>query len=135
MARFGTGSKHKLSTVHPDLQEIFNEVIKHFDCTVTAGIRTEAEQKALYAKGRTEPGNIVTNADGVKNKSMHQSGNAVDCVPYPEMWSDETKLRELGWFVKGVAADLKSQGVITHDLVWGGLWDFVDMPHYEIKTN
>ncbi|WP_445147328.1 hypothetical protein [Dyella sp. Tek66A03] len=30
------------------------------DFTVTAGYRTHAEQDALYAQGRTKPGNVVT---------------------------------------------------------------------------
>jgi hypothetical protein len=54
--------------------------------TVTGGVRTAAGQKALYAQGRTAPGSIVTNADGVKNKSSRQVksdsyGYAVDLYP------------------------------------------------------
>jgi peptidoglycan L-alanyl-D-glutamate endopeptidase CwlK len=35
-------------------------------------LRTVEEQQALYAQGRTAPGRIVTNADGVRNLSRHQ---------------------------------------------------------------
>jgi hypothetical protein len=34
--------------------------------------RTDAEQAAEYAKGRTQPGRIVTYADGIVVKSKHQ---------------------------------------------------------------
>ena len=128
MYYFSQKSKDKLSTVHEDLQKLFNEVIQHFDCTITSGLRTLEEQQALYAQGRTKPGAIVTNVDGELNKSNHQSGNAVDVVPYPEMWSDEDKLREFGGFVLGVAA------MLNIEIEWGGRWkQIVDMPHYQIR--
>ena len=45
---------------------------------VSSSIRSQAEQQRLFAKGRTSPGAIVTNADGVRSKSNHQLGRAVD---------------------------------------------------------
>ena len=41
MAKFSEHSKRELSTVHPDLQEIFNEVILRFDCTILEGKRSQ----------------------------------------------------------------------------------------------
>ena len=134
MPKFSNKSLKKLRTVHPDLQTLFQVVVKYFDCTVTSGLRTREEQEALYAQGRTKPGNIVTNADGVIHKSNHQGGNAVDVVPYPEMWSDKKKLREFGGFVLGIAAILKDQGVIDIDVEWGGHWRFLDLPHFQVKS-
>jgi len=46
---------------------------------VTQGLRTWAEQDALYAQGRTTPGSIVTNAKG--GESWHNFGLAFDVVP------------------------------------------------------
>ena len=43
-----------------------------FPMIVTDGARTDEEQQALYAKGRTLPGKIVTNADGITHRSAHQ---------------------------------------------------------------
>lgn len=43
---------------------------------IVQGLRTIDEQNALYAKGRTKPGKIVTNARG--GKSYHNYGLAVD---------------------------------------------------------
>jgi peptidoglycan L-alanyl-D-glutamate endopeptidase CwlK len=51
---------------------------------ITDGVRTAEMQAALYQIGRSKPGTIVTNADGVKVKSKHQPheddgyGHAVD---------------------------------------------------------
>lgn len=46
---------------------------------VVQGLRTIAEQDALYAQGRTAPGEIVTNAKGTQ--SWHCLGCAVDVDP------------------------------------------------------
>ncbi len=133
MPEFSQKSKDKLVTVHQDLQVIFNEVVKHFDCTIIYGIRTEEEQQALYAKGRTASGGIVTNCDGVVKKSRHQSGSAVDVAPYPIDWADTDRFRQFGWFVKGVISTLKRYGAIENDIKWGGDWkNFVDLPHWEL---
>lgn len=128
MFYFSKKSKDTLATVNNNLQRLFNEVIKYFDCTVVSGFRTVAEQQELYARGRTTPGNIVTNADGVNVKSNHQLGNAVDVVPYPEMWSDEEKLSEFGGFVLGVASQMNI------NIEWGGHWNFIDKPHFQTKS-
>ena len=38
---------------------------------VTEGFRTKEQQDALYAKGRTKPGKIVTNAKGSNLSLIH----------------------------------------------------------------
>jgi peptidoglycan LD-endopeptidase CwlK len=96
------------------------------------GVRTAEEQAALYAIGRTKPGKIVTNADGVTNKSNHQSkddgyGHAVDCVfltnGQPD-WSDD-----LPWSTYGRCATAVG-------LRWGGDWkSFIDRPHVELPRS
>jgi peptidoglycan L-alanyl-D-glutamate endopeptidase CwlK len=134
MPSFSQSSLKKLYTVHQDLITIFNYVVKDYDCTVTSGLRTLEEQQVLFAKGRTEPGDIVTNADGIHVKSNHQSGNAVDVVPYPSMWSDVDELISFGNYVLGAAAILKRYGAVENDIEWGGKWtSFVDYPHFQLK--
>lgn len=138
MPFFSASSKEKLLTVHPDLQLVFLEVVKEVDCTVVSGLRTFKEQRILYSQGRTMPGPIVTNCDGFRKKSNHQSdtpiGNAVDVVPYPIDWNDRDRFYHFAGFARGVAWQL---GV---DLRWGGDWDsdyvlndqsFYDFPHFE----
>jgi peptidoglycan L-alanyl-D-glutamate endopeptidase CwlK len=89
---------------------------------------------ALYAKGRSKPGKIVTYKDGVERRSYHQTGNAVDVVPYPISWGNIERFRQFGWFVKGVATTLKRNGQIDSDVTWGGDWTrFKDYPHFEIR--
>jgi len=143
MPRFGKSSMSKLRTVHPDLQTLFQVVVKYFDCTVVYGNRTTEEQQALYAQGRTKPGGIVTNCDGVKNKSKHQGGNAVDAVPYPIDWSDTNRMKYFAGFVIGIARILKDQGIIDSEIRSGYDWDgdtevkdtnFIDLPHFQIQN-
>jgi len=91
---------------------------------VAQGFRSFAEQDALYAQGRTKPGNIVTNARG--GQSNHNYGVAVDLCLYTQDGSDVI------WTVEGnfrkVIAAMKGQG-----FKWGGDWvSFKDYPHFEL---
>ena len=131
MPEFSAKSRKRLLTVHPDLQTLFLEVIKHRDCSVISGLRSEDEQRALYASGRSEPGKIVTHRDGINRRSLHQTGLAVDVIPYPEGY-DEDDLRDFGNFVKGIAVIMKRYGAIDKNITWGGDWEWKDKPHWEI---
>ena len=114
---------------------------------VTSTLRTQAEQAALYAQGREplaavnakraaakmpllrleENRYTVTNADGVKHKSNHQSGKALDAVPEQggnPVWPPASDIR---W--KQIAGVFQQ-----HGFAWGGEWkDLPDLPHYEYK--
>jgi RHS repeat-associated protein len=86
---------------------------------IAQGHRTYAEQDALYAKGRTAPGSIVTKARG--GYSNHNFGLAFDIVGITngkvDYNLDWTKLSGIG----------KSNG-----FDWGGDWkSFQDKPHFE----
>lgn len=77
-------SEARLSKVHPVLaakvkQMAVTLATEGIIIRVTQGLRTYQEQDALYAQGRTTPGNIVTNAIG--GKSYHNYGLAVDVIP------------------------------------------------------
>lgn len=74
--RFSNASIEKLKSVHPDLIRVMQRTIEisPVDFKITHGLRTQAEQDALYAQGRTTPGKIVTNT----RKSRHIGGFAVD---------------------------------------------------------
>lgn len=100
-----------------------------FPMILTDGMRTEEEQRALYAIGRTKPGRIVTAADGITVRSQHQVkpdgyGYAADCcflVDGRPSWSDD-----LPWEAYGACA--RAVG-----LRWGiriGTW--IDRPHVEL---
>lgn len=86
--------------------------------------RTKEEQDALYAKGRTAPGNIVTNAKGSSYSSHHQWGTAFDIYRSDGkgVYTDSD-----GFFEK-VGKIGKSIG-----LEWGGDWKSpVDKPHFQL---
>jgi len=86
--------------------------------------RTKEEQDALYAKGRTAPGNIVTNAKGSSYSSHHQWGTAFD------IYRNDGKgvYTDSDGFFKKVGKIGKSIG-----LEWGGDWKSpVDKPHFQL---
>lgn len=132
MPKFGKVSAEKLATCHPDLQRLFNEVIKHVDCTIICGHRGQAEQDAAVAAGNSK----VKWPNGMHNK---MPSLAVDVMPYPVNWSDSpANIEHLNYFagiVKGIAL---SMGI---NIRWGHDWNrdtkpdttgLVDRPHYEL---
>ena len=137
-------SKERLDSTHQDLQTIFHYVIQIVDNSIVYGLRTAEEQFALYRIGRRDVGNnqllitdekkVVTYKDGYVNKSKHQSGMAIDVVPYPGGWkAPQKRFFELAGVIKATAYLLKKHGDISHDIDWGyDLWDW-DLCHYELK--
>ena len=142
MPNFGTRSYDNLhGTKNEPIIRLFEEVVKEVDCTVVSGVRLTTEQQLLYAQGRTMPGPIVTNCDGIHNLSSHQVdelgiGHGVDVVPYPIDWKDIKRFYHFIGFVRGVAWKM---GI---EIISGSDWDsdyvlndqdFYDLPHYETK--
>ena len=128
MAKFGSKSREKLSTCDERLQKVFNEVIKHVDCSVLEGHRDERRQDKLYEEGKTK----VRYPMGRHNT---KPSRAVDVVPYPIDWEDRERFHLFGGFVLGVAYRM---GI---SLRWGGDWNmnfevddnkFDDFPHFEL---
>lgn len=148
MATFGAASLKKLEGVHPDLVKVIKESIKEtpVDFSIVYGVRSTAEQKRLYALGRTvvnpdgktakKPlGNIVTQKNGTTNKSNHQVkadgyGHAIDFVPYLNGKIDWNATNEFKVIVAHIMATAKCLGV---DIEAGLYWkSFVDAPHIEL---
>ncbi len=100
---------------------------EHTFILVVSGLRTAAEQNALYAQGRSVKGHIVTNARA--GFSMHNYGLAADIVPYTTgeggalNWVSTTPQ-----FQRMVGA-MKAQG-----LEWGGDWkgSLGDFDHFQL---
>ena len=129
MPKFGRKSKENLNTCDSRLQKIFNEVIKHVDCSVLEGHRSKDRQNKLYEEEKTK----VRYPDGRHNR---QPSSAVDVTPYPVDWKDRERQTLFAGFVIGVASQM---GI---NLRWGGDWDqdfqvvdnrFDDFPHFELK--
>jgi peptidoglycan L-alanyl-D-glutamate endopeptidase CwlK len=125
MPQFSKSSKSKLETCHPDLQKLFNEVIKEKDCVIICGARTLEEQQKAFKGG-------FSKLDGIVKKSKHQIDRyqplslAVDVLPFPLKWDDKLGHIVFSDYVKFVA---KKLGI---KITWGGDWKFVDRPHYQL---
>ena len=129
MPYFGKSSKKRLNTCESNLQKVFNEVIKHVDCSVLEGHREKDRQNKLFEEGKTK----VKYPNGRHNR---QPSSAVDVTPYPVDWKDRERQTLFAGFVIGVASQM---GI---NLRWGGDWDqdfqvvdnrFDDFPHFELK--
>ena len=128
MPRFGKRSNVNLASCDERLQKVFNEVIKHVDCSVLEGHRGEERQNKLQEEGKSK----VRYPDGRHNASP---SNAVDVAPYPIDWDDRERFHLFAGFVLGVASGM------GYTLRWGGDWNmnfevddnkFDDFPHFEI---
>ena len=128
MASFGKASKRRLKTCDPKIQEIFNEVIKTVDCTVTEGMRGEEKQNRYFDEGKTK-------VKFPKGKHNANPSRAIDVYPYPVDMKDRERFTLFAGFVLGIA---KSKGI---KMRWGGCWknnfdpktnNFDDMPHFEL---
>jgi peptidoglycan L-alanyl-D-glutamate endopeptidase CwlK len=96
---------------------------------VVQGLRTVAEQDALYAQGRTTPGKIVTNCKG--GFSYHNYGLAVDVVPSQfapdQPYNPDWNSAHPAW--KRMEAVGQSLGLDS-----GATWrSFPDAPHFQIS--
>lgn len=99
------------------------------DWGYSAGLRTKAEQMHLYAQGRTLNGRIVTNADGVINKSPHQSGRALDFFAYIDGKASYAQHH----LAVIAAVHLQAAVQLGHKLAWGGFFtSLFDGPHIEL---
>ncbi len=135
-------SQDRIDQLHPSIRLDVSNLIEKINTKVLTGrakvriaqgLRTFAEQDALYAQGRTKPGKKVTNAKG--GQSIHNYGLAVDIVLILDgktaSWdekSDFDRDQQLDWIE--VVTEFKRAG-----FSWGGDWrTFKDMPHFE-KTS
>lgn len=118
-----------IGDLHPELREkvfVLKSLCKNRGLLIGIGecLRTKAEQDALYAKGRTAPGKVVTNAKGSTYSSMHQWGVAFDFYRNDERGA----YNDSDDFFKKVGEVGKSIG-----LLWGGDWkNPVDKPHFQL---
>ncbi|MGF1706967.1 M15 family metallopeptidase [Enterovibrio baiacu] len=121
-------SKSRMRGVHRDLIKVVERAIEltQFDFGITSGMRTAAEQNALFKDGKSQ-------LDGYARKSRHQSGHAIDFVVYDEngdvTWGWSYYL-QVSYAFKQAALEL---GV---KIKWGGDWvSFKDGPHIELDKS
>lgn len=113
-----------LDTLHPDAKAFALSVFaKALDTEVATSIkvlstrRLCATQNALYAQGRTAPGQIVTHARGCQ--SWHVAGRAIDFMPTP---ADAATYRKIGDIAKSLGG------------AWGGDFKVFDKTTQEWKA-
>ena len=128
MPRFSERSRRNLSQCDERLQRVFNEVIKHFDCTVITGHRSKVEQNIAFRAGKSK-------LRFPQSKHNRMPSLAADVMPYPIDWNDRERMTLFAGRVLGIA---QMMGVT---LRWGGDWDrdtevkdnrFDDLVHFEI---
>ncbi len=134
----------KLAGVHPLLVSAVGRIqaamqALGFTMIVTDGVRTVAEQAALYAKGRTAPGHIVTNCDGELKRSNHQPhadgfGHAVDLTFMDDHGTPIARDDDFpSWDEKKFPFGLYGAMAKALHLRWGGDWNAPhDTPHIEL---
>ncbi len=94
-----------------------------FGIPSTGGLRSTEDQAKLFEDG-------VSKADGVNNKSYHQSGKALDVYAYVDGKASWDKLH----LSLIAAAMLQASAQLGYELKWGGLWkSWQDYPHFEIR--
>lgn len=121
-----------LSDAHPVLAHLWPVLLSKYitenpghDLRITCTYRTPEEQQVLYAQGRTRPGGIVTQIDGVHTLSNHnhRPSRAIDfaVVIAGKMVWDVALYLPVGKLAEAAG------------LVWGGDWPhFKDYPHIEL---
>jgi len=128
MPSFGTASRQRLDTCHPDLIQVCELVIENYDFTVLEGNRSNARQDELFRQGKSK-------LKAGESKHNSSPSRAVDIAPYPIDWDDLHRFYLLAGFMFQGASQL---GV---KLRWGGDWDgdwihtdqtFHDLPHFEL---
>jgi len=142
---FGNRSIKNIQTTHRILQQLATAVMarSEFDFGVldNGGLRTAAEQNKLFKEGASQ-------CDGIIKKSYHQSGLAIDFVPYIGGYTWKNK--EAFLHIAKIAFE-EIENIFTEDyhLHWGGYWSAKDLdgdgilevtdklgwdlPHFELR--
>lgn len=140
--KFSQRSLERMEGVHPDLVLIFKEAILispiDFGIPEYGGVRPDDIQNILFKDGKSK-------CDGYKIKSKHQlkdgeeHGMALDFYAYIDggaSWKWH-HLSMVAGVIMITAKRLKQEGLITHDILWGGTFGSScfsgwDMPHVEL---
>lgn len=113
-------SKKNLKTLHPDLQKLCNKVAESADIRIECGYRGKEAQEKAFNNG-------FSKAHFGQSPHNYEPALAVDILPYPQLYSSNSKFRELAGFIKITAIDL---GIAVD---WGGDWNsFKDYPHWQL---
>lgn len=119
MFSFSERSKQRRAGIDPRLVEIDDLAITltlvDFGHPKHAGLRTPAEQFALFSSGRSQ-------CDGKTHRSNHQDGKALDFYAYVDgkaSWRPD-HLAMVG------CAYFQAAAMLSYRIKWGGLWRSLD---------
>lgn len=154
------GVQRRIELLHPEMQKRVKKFLQEcksngVNVSVIETLRTTEVQQAYFSQGREhledvnekrriaglyeisekENKKIITNCDGIKNKSNHQAkedgfGYAVDIVPVDDkarpLWNARQEVWELiGYIAETCGLDWCAGG---YGQTWGKGWD---NPHFE----
>lgn len=122
-------SEKVIATLLPEVKPYARSLVQKaaavgLNIKIISGLRTYEEQDALYAQGRTTPGDKVTNAKG--GQSNHNFGIAFDIGVFEgtKYLNNSPKYGAIG--ILGVELGLE----------WGGNWkSIVDQPHFQLRPD
>lgn len=129
--KFSSKSLERLETCHEDLQKLFLEVIKHFDCSIICGHRNQEDQDEAFRTGKSK----LKWPLGKHNSFLSLAVDVAPCLNGKVDWSDHNYFKFFAGFVLGVASQMKIK------VRWGGDFNsdfnlkndkFLDMPHFEL---
>lgn len=120
-------SESVIASLQPEVAPYARALVKRaadlgIEIKLISGLRTYAQQDALFAQGRTKPGNRVTNAKG--GESNHNFGIAFDIGVF----------NGKDYLPESAAYDAVGAIGIEIGLEWGGNWRTIkDKPHYQLR--
>jgi peptidoglycan LD-endopeptidase CwlK len=136
--KLSRNSKKNIKGIDKRLIKLVNRVLAKSDIDFGipnyGGFRTAQEQNNLFHKRPK-----VTQLDGFKRLSYHQSGKAFDIFVYDEhgaCWDCTEKYVALSKLFKAEYAMMQEEDIFSQDekFTWGGDWTrFKDLPHFQIN--
>lgn len=139
MPKFGESSIKALNTVDKQLRDLFNEVVKTYDCTVLCGFRNQEDQDKAVAQGRSK-------TPWPASKHNSYPSLAIDVAPYPVIWPAPNQptadlVKNTGRFYQFIGYVRRTAEQMGIKIRCGADWDgdfeikdqnWDDLPHFEL---
>lgn len=130
--KFSVNSQKKMKGVHPLLVSALELALQTapYDFAIVQGVRTQAEQNALYEQGRTREGKIVTWTRNSKHIPRADGyGHAIDFAAFVDgqiSWDEK-------YYTPIAEAIIKAGKEVGVTLESGAFWKNKDWGHIEIE--
>ena len=130
MPKFSSRSAKFLEECEPILQDLFNEVVQTFDCTILCGHRGQKAQNEAYKLG-------LSKLQWPNSKHNRKPSQAIDVAPFVngKVCYEKAACCYFAGYVMSIAHKYAIK------LRWGGDWDsdhiiiehtFQDLVHFEL---